>query len=356
MGRVCRSLWGTCLRFGSFVMRLHRKTPDDRLWAAKLQAHLLLVDAADSISIGRIDNTLNEEKAERSLKLLQQNCVVIPSDVRNRLWQVRVARLVEQVSTGNMESLQALLARCLPWVSAGEGEDITFANIRLGDLDGTPGMLAKRHWDTIMGEIMLPMCLSAEPPTDILRSICDFLLKGLDLDDMPDCAEYETMSCDILNVCRLLSGLLTPSCMDSLVADRLQAIRTAKGRDGIALFRDFLRSHPFWVRCVAEFDAAKPFHVMFAPEINDARNFMKGSQPVDANSADGFAKYAEALSKWEAKLRTHACDKLREDMAASFKEWVSTVNIDQAAPGLLLATERALKAAGCPGVPLNSES
>lgn len=90
---------------------------------------------------------------------------------------------------------------------------------------------------------------------------------------------------------------MTPESMEAGLADDLHAVRSVKGREDIAMFRDMLRCNKFWADLCTKFDAAKEFHAEYSAEMHSARIRFGGHLPMDAETVQVMTQRPSRLGE-----------------------------------------------------------
>lgn len=322
-----------------------RKTPDAKLVVVKLGNHLELVDMAETICVSKVESINDDKKIEDCLRGLQKNLVPIPTNLKAKLWDLRTGRLADSIQSGHHHNIEPMVLRCIPWRCSNDDveADLTFDGISLGDLEDDPIGRAKKAWGAMMDKFLLPLCAEGEATSVLVKVFSEKAIATVGGDDVPEIEAYEDLVCDLLTVWRVLIGLMTPESMEAGLADDLHAVRSVKGREDIAMFRDMLRCNKFWADLCTKFDAAKEFHAEYSAEMHSARIRFGGHLPMDAETVQVMTQDLRDLAKWEAKLRSGACDATRDEFMGTLASWldgyvVETVVAEAKQPMLELLT------------------
>ena len=125
-----------------------RSTPDDMRKAKKLGKHLEMVKLVEQMTPKSLER-LDKDTIRLLLQKLHENKLDVQSDVKSKLWNLRIADMIKEVVTGNLSELELLCQAFCPWSLHPDTVDdesrVPYQDIMLSELDGRMGY-SQKEW------------------------------------------------------------------------------------------------------------------------------------------------------------------------------------------------------------------
>lgn len=327
-----------------------RKSPGDEVKATKLRSHLAMVALGESISVRQLERGgIPDATIEDALTKLQQYQVVIPSELKQKLWSVKVRNALQNLGEGaeTIGAASDAIKLCIPWEASGD-EDIVYKTLALGDLDMSLAERCQLCWDTLAVEVLLPLVSQGEARASAVKRLVTVSLGAFDISDIPDDPSAEAIACELMTLWRCCQTLSSPEHIDpSSIAD-VDEVTHSRGRAGLALFRDALRNDPYWSGLCTSFDSAKEYMRLYNEDIKRTLRDLTGAQkPFTTESVDYFGEKCDQLRKWQAGLRAGACTQVSEAIKLAISSWTAALPINDTHAEVLASAEKMLKVDRC---------